>query len=159
LFAYFFNNIYLLFFCGVSWELIENLASKITKKKKSLNQKHTVINQDKTITYTNWWAGSFQDIIVNSIGLYHGFMIKNIKYFNTINLAICLYFYYLCLMKLRSTLDKNYIYFINEYGLLSRIFMLFAWIINPNVMLLMLFPVNYLFMYIAMQLLFLTIII
>lgn len=154
LFAYFFNNMFILFFFGVLWELIEDLASKFTKKKKSLNKKHTVVNQDKTISYTNWWAGSFQDIIVNSLGLSHGYMIKNIKYFNILNLFISLYFYNLCIMKLYPVIEKKYKYLTTKYNMFSRMFLIFQWIINPNIMFLILVPSNYLVLYIGLQLIF-----
>lgn len=145
---------FILFFFGVLWELIEDLASKFTKKKKSLNKKHTVVNQDKTISYTNWWAGSFQDIIVNSLGLSHGYMIKNIKYFNILNLFISLYFYNLCIMKLYPVIEKKYKYLTTKYNMFSRMFLIFQWIINPNIMFLILVPSNYLVLYIGLQLIF-----
>lgn len=57
-------------FVGVVWEILEDLCSVYTKGKKlgRKMKKHTVRKDDGSVAYQDWWAGSFQDIIVNGVG-------------------------------------------------------------------------------------------
>lgn len=102
LFSY--NKYYslILFSIGCSWELIEDIISYYIKNK-PINKKHTrrFNNQLDTVLYNNWWSGSINDIIVNSLGIMSGIIIH--IYFNNIREYMCyfilfIYVYFLIKM-------------------------------------------------------------
>jgi hypothetical protein len=73
----------LIFSIGVSWEIIESLMKRMTKKKGSSNinekSKRVRIN-DNTIEYTTYWDSSFKDIIFNSFGMLCGTLLNSYIY-------------------------------------------------------------------------------
>jgi hypothetical protein len=151
LLAYFFDNIYLLTFLGIVWELVEDLASRYTKNKKSISKKHTVINHDNTISYTTWWAGSYQDIVMNSLGIGHALMVKNIPYFGFMDACVHIYYYNYIMAKLVSTFRDNYSYFRNNYSFYSIIFTLLELVFAANPFLFKLFPEYFVYMFLLSQ--------
>jgi hypothetical protein len=56
---------------GIAWELYEVLMSKIMKRPYQISRKNNQLEYQ-----TNWWAGSFSDILFNSAGLLLGLQIR-----------------------------------------------------------------------------------
>jgi len=151
LLAYYFNNIYALFFCGVVWELVEDLISKYTKKKKSISKKHTVINQDKTVSYTTWWAGSYQDIIMNSLGIFHALLVKKMPFLGPLDALFHIYYYNCIMYKIVITFKENYSYFRNNYSLYSILYTFTELLFAANPFLFNFFPIYFVYMFLLSQ--------
>lgn len=58
---------FLVITAGILWELVEMIISKL------LNRPRQAIRETEGIEYSsNWWAGSFKDILFNIVGFYLG---------------------------------------------------------------------------------------
>lgn len=154
--AYTFSEqLLLLFFCGVIWEIIEDILSKFTKKK-SINTKHTVVNLDKTISYTNWWEGSYQDIVINSIGIIHALSIKKIPYVGKIDLILHICLYNKIILNTYNTSISNYIF--TKLNLWNKEFTLSTFILQFNPYIYYFMPNMLIYIIILIQMFFLIVV-
>jgi hypothetical protein len=61
------------FLAGIGWEIFETASSSAPA-----NKHHVVNKADGKLQYTDWWAGSNTDIVINGIGLATGIALGNL---------------------------------------------------------------------------------
>ena len=79
------NQIILLFFLGIIWEIIETYGSGLdrwfTSKKDYIDVKKIKLSKNVKMQYTTYWTGTFSDIVFNTIGMIIGILIIKFNFF------------------------------------------------------------------------------
>lgn len=68
----------LMVFCaGVVWELVENVAGRLIGRQTKGDNKHGRYHEgDEEVQYLSWWAGTYVDVVMNSIGIISALLIQ-----------------------------------------------------------------------------------